>query len=160
MKIGVVADTHSHEIPLQLIKDFEKVDLIIHGGDFCSIKDLDIFKRIGEVKAVYGNMDDQALVKKLPQRLIFDVEGLKIGVIHGCGSAQKNLEYVQEQFKKEKVDIVIFGHSHMPVEKIIDGVLYLNPGSPTDTILTPYRSYMLLEIKNKKPSVKIIKIKE
>ncbi len=158
MKIGVVADTHSHKIPPQLLKDFQKTDLIVHAGDFCSIADLEVFTRIGDVKAVCGNMDEPALVKKLPQRLVFEAGGVRIGVIHGRGSAQKNLECVQKDFQKDLVGVVIFGHSHVPVNQTIDGVLYLNPGSPTDKILTPYRSYALLDIKDRKCSAKIIKV--
>ncbi len=158
MKIGVVADTHSEKIPSQLLKDFRKVDLIVHAGDFCSVADLEVFKRVGEVKSVYGNMDDLDLVNKIPQRLIFEAGGLRIGVVHGCGSARKNLEYVQQEFQKDKVDVVIFGHSHVPVNQMIDGVLYLNPGSPTDKVLTPYRSYAFLEIENRKAVATIIKV--
>ena len=43
MKIGVVSDTHSHKIPDQLMKDFKGVDLIIHAGDFCSLKNIDLY---------------------------------------------------------------------------------------------------------------------
>jgi len=159
MNIGVVADTHSQNIPLQLLKDFQKVDLIVHAGDFCRVKDLDFFKEICEVKAVYGNMDESALARKLPERLVFEAGTIRIGVIHGCGSPETNLDYVRKEFCHETVDVVIFGHSHAPVQKTIDGVLYLNPGSPTDKVLTPYRSYALLSVSGRKVSVKIVKIK-
>ena len=61
MKIGVVADTHSLEISEQLLNDLEGADLIIHAGDFCTLEELKMFRRIAEVQAVYGNMDGAEL---------------------------------------------------------------------------------------------------
>jgi putative phosphoesterase len=69
MKIGVVSDTHSRKIPLQLLDELKAVDFIIHAGDFCSVNDLQIFKRLKEVKAVYGNMDEPE-VKKREERAL------------------------------------------------------------------------------------------
>ena len=158
MTIGVIADTHSHLVPPKVLDDLRTFDVLIHAGDFCSIKDFEIFNSVGKLHAVYGNMDDADLVEKLPERLILKFGRFKIGVIHGHGSAQRSLEYVQEQFRKDQVDVVIFGHSHIPLQKIIDGVLYFNPGSPTDRILTPYRSYGILEMTDQNISAKIVKV--
>lgn len=158
MKIGVVADTHSLDIPAPLLKDFKAVDLIIHAGDFCSIADLKVFQKLAEVKAVYGNMDDVSLEKSLPRRIVFEVDGVSIGVVHGRGSAQQTLDFVRDEFRKDKVNVVVFGHSHIPVQKVIDGVLYLNPGSPTDKVLAPYCSYAILETNQGKCAAKIVKV--
>ena len=49
MKIGVVADTHSLALPKQMLDDFKNVDLIIHAGDFCSMKVIEKLKKIKEV---------------------------------------------------------------------------------------------------------------
>lgn len=159
MKIVIVADTHSLEIPKQLLEESKGVDLIIHVGDFCSLKDLKVFQDITDVKAVFGNMDDKTLQTKLPEKDIFEIEGVKIGLFHGYGSARNVLSNVCKEFQKDKVDIVIFGHSHQPTHEIIEGVCYFNPGSPNDTITAPYCSYGMLEIKNGKFKVKTIKVK-
>ncbi|VAX37795.1 Predicted phosphoesterase MJ0623 [hydrothermal vent metagenome] len=159
MKIGVVSDTHSKDVPPQLIKDFQKVDLIVHAGDFCSLEDYQFFQKIQEVKAVYGNVDEQRLCRKLPRRQVFEVEGVKIGVYHGEGSPHVVINFVKEEFKKDKVDVVIFGHSHYPFNEKIGKVLYFNPGSPNDIVRSPYCSYGILEIKSKNNIVaKIVKV--
>ena len=158
MKIGVVSDTHSHLIPKQLLDDFKTVDLIIHAGDFCSVADLKIFKKIAKVRAVYGNMDGLELRQILPERDIFQVEGVAVGLRHGHGTPGKVLEFMKEEFKKNKVDVVIFGHSHYPVNETINGVLYFNPGSPNDSVRAPYCSYGILNIKDGTVSGKIIKV--
>jgi len=158
MKIGIVSDTHSHKIPQQLLDDFKDVDLIVHAGDFCSTEDLKAFKRIKEVRAVYGNMDGLELRQILPERDIFQVGGLTVGVYHGHGAPERVLDFARAEFKKDKVDIVIFGHSHQPVNEVIDHILYFNPGSPNDVVRAPYCSYGILEIEDGKVSGKIIRI--
>ena len=160
MKIGVISDTHSFPIPPQVLQDLKRVDLIIHTGDFCDTKDLDTFKKIKDVKAVYGNMDSPALRKALPERLIFKVDDVTIGLFHGEGPAPQVFTRVQKIFEKQDVDVVIFGHSHQPLNERVGKILYFNPGSPTDTIHAPYRSYGLLEIDGREVKGRIIKIKE
>lgn len=158
MKIGVVADTHSQEIPKQLLNDFKNVDFIIHAGDFCSADDFKIFSQLKNVEAVYGNMDDQKIRQLFPVRQILRVEGVAIGLCHGYGPPDRIFETVKEEFKKDKVDAVIFGHSHYSLNKRVDNVLYFNPGSPNDTIRAPYKSYGILEVKDGKIRGSIIKV--
>jgi len=158
MKIGVVADTHSQEIPKQLLDDFKKTDMILHAGDFCSWKDYKIFSEIKEVKAVYGNMDDERIRKKFPSRQILQIGNIFVGITHGNGSPEKILTSIREEFKRDKVDVIIFGHSHQPLSKSINNVLFFNPGSPNDKILSPYCSYGIIEIVGNKITSKIIKV--
>jgi len=158
MKIGVVADTHSRIVPKQVLEDFKDVDLIIHAGDFCDMKDLKVFKKIGKVHAVFGNMDELELRQILPERDIFDCGGKTIGLYHGHGTPNKVFDFVKAEFKREKVDIVIFGHSHYPTHEVIDGVLYFNPGSPTDRVRAPYCSYGIVEINGEDVSAQHIKV--
>jgi len=158
MKIGVVSDTHSHTMPQQLLDDFKKVDLIIHAGDFCSMEDLKTLERIKDVRAVFGNMDDLELRQIFPERDIFKIDGVKIALYHGRGASDKVLGFVKAEFSKDKPDVVIFGHSHHPVNEVIDNVLYFNPGSPTDVVRAAYCSYGVLEIRGGKASGKIIKV--
>ncbi len=158
MNIGVISDTHSRAIPPTVLKAFKTVELIVHAGDFCAQEDLQKLSAIKEVKAVFGNMDEPALVKKLPPKIIFDWHGFKIGVFHGEGAANRIVDSVSAQFKKDKVDVIIFGHSHKPMNERIQNVLYFNPGSPNDTIVAPYCSYGMLEIISGKIVGKIIKL--
>ena len=159
MKIGVVSDTHSKEMPGQKLKDFKAVDLIIHTGDFCDIEDYQVLSKIKEVKGVYGNMDTVAIRQLFPRRQIIKCGAFNIGLFHGEGPPRTILESVKGEFKKDKVDMVIFGHSHQPLNEEDGGVLYFNPGSPTDTIFAPYCSYGLIEINDKSFSAEHLKVK-
>ena len=160
MNIGIVSDTHSKPIPQQLIHDFENVDMIIHAGDFCGENDYKKFYEMKELKAVFGNMDEAKLKRLLPRRQIFKIGAVTFGLFHGEGTAANIFETVQNEFKKEKVNVVIFGHSHQPMNATIKGVLYFNPGSPNDAICAPYCSYGILEIQNDKVKGTILKVKE
>jgi hypothetical protein len=68
------------------------------------------------------------------------------------------MELVAQIFEKDKVDIIVFGHSHNPVNETRDGILYFNPGSPTDKMFSPYNSYGIIEINENSVEGKIIKL--
>lgn len=134
MKLGVISDTHSRtidEIPVAIRKALADVDLIIHAGDFTHKAVLDRLRTIGEVKAVHGNMDSGELKEVLPEKESFEVNGRRIGLIHGSGAPWGIAERVRRQF--EGVDIIVFGHSHEPCNRYIQGVLLFNPGLARDS---------------------------
>ena len=158
VKIGVVSDTHSLEIPKQLLNDLKKVDFIIHAGDFCDTADLEKFLKVNDVKAVYGNMDDMKIRKKFPRRQILKFGKLNIGLFHGEGAPKGILEVVKNEFRDDKVDAIVFGHSHQPFNETIGGILFFNPGSPNDSVLAPYYSYGILEVSENEIVGKIIKL--
>lgn len=159
MKIGVVSDTHSLDIPKQMLEDFKKVDLIVHAGDFCTVKELALLEKVKKVKAVFGNMDDAQLQKILPPKQIFQCEEFYIGLVHGFGAPKDTLKNAVKEFSSSRVDIIIFGHSHQPYSEVLDKVLCFNPGSPNDIVRAPYCSYGMIEIKDRKIIPKIIKVK-
>ncbi len=159
MKIGVVSDTHSLLIPPEVINALNKTDMIIHAGDFCTPKDVEIFSRLKDFKGVYGNMDGEDVRKLLPRRQIFEADGVSIGIFHGEGPRDGVLDAVRNAFKDTKLDVVVFGHSHQPFNQLIAGTLYFNPGSPNDIVSTLYRSYGILEIKSGTVTGKIVELK-
>ncbi len=160
MKIGVVSDTHSKGLPKSMLEDFKAVDLILHAGDFCDLADYDVLAKIKDVRAVHGNMDTAAICGRFPRRQIVDCAGYKIGLFHGEGAPANILDVVKKQFAKDKVDVVVFGHSHQAFNEKIDGVHYFNPGSPNDDVFAPYCSYGLLDLSEKGVKATIVKIRK
>lgn len=129
MKIGVLSDTHIHlaeEIPARVVSEFSKVDLIVHAGDFVGSGVLEGLKRLGEVKAVHGNVDSMKLQSLLPDKNIFVVGGKKIGLTHGWGGPEGIEDRVKEILGD--VDILIYGHSHRAKIKQVGKTLFFNPG--------------------------------
>jgi putative phosphoesterase len=161
MKILVMSDTHiprsSHDFPQEVYDQIKNVDMIIHAGDMVEKEVYDKLSSLRPTKAVLGNMDSMKLREVLNEKEILDMDGVKIGIIHGYGAPINILETVKKEFKG--VNAIIFGHTHKPVNEIRDGVLYFNPGSPTDTVFAPYMSYGLLDINKGKIKGEIVKIK-
>ncbi len=158
MRIVALADTHSRPLPRPLIEDMENSDLILHAGDFCEMDVYARLKGIKEIRAVYGNMDSVALRHLLPLQDVFECDGVKIALAHGEGSPDMIIPRLAEIFKGQGVQVVVFGHSHVPCHERFDGVLFFNPGSPTDTIRSPYLSYGVIEVNAGKIKARIVKL--
>jgi putative phosphoesterase len=147
VKIGVISDTHLSGYDARLARiaaeHFKDADLILHGGDLVDLRVLDVFAGI-EVKAVSGNMDNMAVKDKLPEQLIFEVKGFKIGLIHGWGSSLG----IEEKLlaKLGNVNCVVYGHTHKPANYQENGVLFFNPGSAVDKRFAETRTIGILEI--------------
>ena len=129
MKIGVLSDTHADsfaQLPDKILATLTEVDLIIHAGDFVAKDVLEGLKQLGEIKAVRGNMDSDEIKRILPEKELLEIEGKKIGIIHGWGSPHGIDERVGNVFSG--VDIIIYGHSHYPQNETKNGVFFFNPG--------------------------------
>jgi putative phosphoesterase len=162
MKIGVVSDTHiSREekaIPSQILNSLKQMDMILHCGDLVRLSVLDELKSVcGNVKAVRGNMDSRDVKECLPEKQIISVGKYKIGLTHGRGAPRELVKTVSDIFKNDEVDIIVFGHSHFPLNEKRGKILYFNPGSLCDTIFAPFNSYGIIEI-NDEITANIIKI--
>ena len=149
MKIGIISDTHipvsASAIPGKVIEYFSGTDLILHTGDFVDLAVLEELKRISCVEAVHGNMDPPEVKQILPRKKTIQVGSFKIGLIHGSGSPLGLMERIAEEFSGERLDAIVFGHSHSPYQQIVDSVLFFNPGSPTDG-LDSVNTFGLIEI--------------
>lgn len=150
MKIGVISDTHVPAIvnflPPAVFEIFKDVDLILHAGDIVNLSVLEELLAIAPVEAVAGNMDDPETQLLLPHKKILKLGKFSVGLIHGKYKIDIQKEMIRKEF--DAVDLIVYGHSHTPFWGQIDGVYFLNPGSPTDTRHAPYKSVALLEIAN------------
>ncbi len=159
MKIGVISDTHvptiSPSLPAAVFELFKGVDFIFHAGDIVVLSVLEELRSIAPVEAVAGNMDDSEVQLKLPRKKVFSLNGFTIGLTHGKFKIDSQLEMVKNEF--DKVDIIVYGHSHTPFWGKVDGIYFLNPGSPTDKRHAPYNSIALLDL-NDEPTAQIIRI--
>ena len=160
MRIGVISDTHipvtTDKLPAGLLDALGGCDLILHAGDLIDLNVINELKKVSKVEAVRGNMDQQ---DTLENKKTLNIAGKKICLMHGYGSPKKLTEILKKEFSDQKPDIIVFGHSHAPMNQCIDGVLFFNPGSPTDTVFAPYRSYGIIEIDKKEINAKIYKLK-
>lgn len=134
MKVGILSDTHIRKgriLPQYVWEALEDVDFILHAGDLTTVSVLEELKMLAPVVAVRGNCD--WLIDDLPDKTISELGELKIGLTHGyLGKASSTPQRALESFRGDQVDIIIFGHSHIPYKRFHDGILLFNPGSPVE----------------------------
>lgn len=135
LKIGVISDTHiRHAIRYARFLDeldckvFRHADMILHAGDLVDPELLYVFEpRI--IHAVRGNMDPPSVI--FPSRKVFEVKGCRIGLIHGWGPPEGLGLRMAAEFATDKLDCLVYGHSHLPDCSRNEGLLLFNPGSAT-----------------------------
>ena len=153
-RVGVVSDTHlprfGRRLPGALVRGLvdARVERIFHLGDFTADFVPDLFESIAPLDAVAGNNDRPELVERFGRRRVVDVEGVRFGLTHGdLGPGQTTTERAARSFGADEVDVVLCGHSHIPVVTDLgDGRRHLNPGSPTDKRRQAAYSWGLVEV--------------
>ena len=160
-KIAVLSDTHLHE-PDDTLRDIldriKDVDMVIHLGDIVSKSVLDYISERFKTFAVCGNMDPPDLRGELKEKLVLEIENVKIGLIHGYGAPWGIEDRIMGVFRNENVDAIFFGHTHNPTKKKIKNILFFNPGSPTDKLYARENTYGIVTIDGDKINAEIIKV--
>jgi putative phosphoesterase len=153
VKIGLISDTHApgavKEPPYEVARAFEGVDLILHAGDIYGASCIDWLEKIAPVQAVeYQGHSTFEGDDRVAEMRTVRILGHTVGIMHDImlpGVAKEirpgvleadfpgtmsMAEAVQRIFD-DPVDIVVFGHTHESVMEHHDGVLFVNPGSPS-----------------------------
>ena len=122
MKIAVISDTHNLFRP-EVREIISKCDGVVHAGDVNSKKVLDEIKAsVGAEVPFYvvrGN-NDREWARDLPKSAQFVLGNVKFFLVHDRKDVPKDLD---------KVQVVVYGHSHKYAEEMVEGRLWLNPGS-------------------------------
>jgi putative phosphoesterase len=120
-------------------------DLILHAGDVCTATVLDELAGYAPVRAVLGNNDGPDVAAwGAPEALELDLGGLRVAMIHDSGPATGRPVRMRHRFPH--ADLVVFGHSHIPLDHTENGQRLCNPGSPTDRRRQPHGTLGLLHI--------------
>jgi uncharacterized protein len=153
MKIIVLSDTHlpkrNRGLPPRLLEELQDVDLIIHAGDWQTIDVYHQLQTYGKVEGVYGNVDNDDVTGLLSSKKIVEAGRFRIGITHGHGKGKTTEKRAIAAFEGEKVDCIIFGHSHIPVKRYEDNLLIFNPGSPTDKRRQKFFSFGVISLSDK-----------
>lgn len=98
-------------------------------------------QRSRRLVAVHGNNDHGVLRERLPLVAETEIEGLRLGVVHETGDKQGREKRCDAAYPH--LDVLVFGHSHIPWDTTTPGGLrLLNPGSPTDRRRQPHCTYL------------------
>lgn len=140
-QIVVISDTHFHrwdEVHPDIRQAVAVADIAVHCGDFVRMDVMEGF--MAEAKraiVVHGNTDPVEMRQAIPYVDVIEVEGKRIGVIHPAwGGPEFEPEALLPDFP-EPVDIILYGHLHVPVNESRDGVLYVNPGQAYSSFMVP-----------------------
>jgi putative phosphoesterase len=141
MRVAVLSDTHSPRFwkscPPAVAAHLTGADLILHAGDVCTAEVLDELATYAPVRVVLGNNDrPEVAAWGAPETLELELAGLKLAMVHDSGPAAGRLARLRRRFPK--ADLVVFGHSHIPMDLTENDLRILNPGSPTDRRRQPY----------------------
>lgn len=150
--VGLISDTHSagsgRDLPDAVFRALSGVDLILHCGDLECIGVLDYLETLAPVLAVRGYEDPTEPGDRLANTTrVVPVEDVNIGMVHdiqwptpriptspdgtGLVFPQGNASDLVKRKFGQPVDIVVFGDTHEELICWYDGVLFINPGSPT-----------------------------
>ena len=116
--VAILSDTHGllrEEVKEQLAT----ADVIIHAGDINTMEIVEQLRGYAPLYVVRGN-NDKEWAEELPHCLQFQIEGVRIFLVHNKKDIPKDIK---------EVDVIIYGHSHRYDDRMIEGFHMFNPGS-------------------------------
>jgi putative phosphoesterase len=146
----MISDTHvpkrARDLPRQVWEEIEVADVVVHAGDWVDVTLLRaVEQRARRLIGVVGNNDGPLLRDRLPEVAYADLDGVRLAVVHDTGPAKSREARCEARFAD--VDVLVFGHSHIPWDTTTPGGLrLLNPGSPTDRRRQPAGTYLNAEV--------------
>lgn len=145
----MLADTHAPRrwrlCPAAVARQLRSADLILHAGDVCTASVLDELSGYGPVRVVLGNNDlPEVAAWGAPDTLEFEIDGIPVAMVHDSGQSAGRRQRLRRRFPAAQ--LVVFGHSHIPLDDAADGFRIFNPGSPTDRRRQPRGTFGLLDI--------------
>jgi putative phosphoesterase len=151
MRVVALADTHAprrwKSCPPLVAGQLRRADVILHAGDVCTAAVLEELSDYAPVLAVLGNNDGPDVAGwGAPETLQADLDGLRVAMVHDSGPAPGRLRRLRHQFPG--AGLVVFGHSHIPLDEAGEGIRIVNPGSPTDRRRQPRGTVAVLRIES------------
>ncbi len=123
------------------------IDYIFHAGDWTAQSVYEELKTLAPVYGVKGNVDKESWSHTLPEKVLVYIEDVKIAMVHGhLGKGRSTPERAYRECEKDRADLIIFGHSHIPFHEEKGDTVLFNPGSPTDKRRQKQFSYGIAEI--------------
>ena len=129
-KLGILSDTHGL-LPDKVLEFLQPCSQIIHAGDIGYMDVIDKLSKIGEIHAVYGNIDGIDLRTIFSGYNLIKIENVSILTTHIGGYPQKYDKNALTLIEKYKPNLFIAGHSHI-LRVMYDkhhSLLYINPGA-------------------------------
>ena len=151
MKLLLFSDNHRDRLSVkEAIEKHPDMDRYISLGD-SEMKEHELTSL-----NVFGVKGNYPFEPNFPLQLTFVFEGIKMFITHGHHfSVKLGLTKLLNHALYNDVNIVCFGHTHRPLLKEINDVIFINPGSLSRNKFGSQNSYCLLEITKSKIDIVI-----
>ncbi len=156
-----MSDTHipdfAKTLPNGLFPDLRNTDLILHAGDVTSRTVLDELSNYAPVHVALGNNDgeDVAAWGALPE-VRLEVDGTNVVMLHDAGRRDGRERRLRRRFPE--AGLIVFGHSHIPIDADVDGVRLFNPGSPTWKRRQPVPTFGIVNVDDHRLTTRIVEL--
>jgi putative phosphoesterase len=159
VRLVLLSDTHipdfARKLPQPLIAAARGADLILHAGDVTAPEVLDELASYAPVHVALGNRDRPEILSWGATPVVeLDLEGVRIAMLHDSGPREGRARRMRRRFPQ--ADLVVFGHSHIPIDEQDEGVRLLNPGSPTWKRRQPAPTYATIDLVDGRISTAIL----
>jgi uncharacterized protein len=148
-RIVAISDTHipqvTADLPQKVWDACREADIICHAGDVSEPELIDRLRELAMTYVVSGNMDMWGPKMGWPAKREFEVNEKQIGITHGSGAPNDVPILARAQFE-DALDLILFGHSHRPFIGEINGVLCVNPGSPTNNRYSQTNTFAIITV--------------
>ena len=160
-RVVVLSDTHAprrwKRCPPAVAEQLRGADLILHAGDVCTASVLEELAAYAPVRAVLGNNDGPDVAAwGAPETLEITLGEMRVGMVHDSGPRSGRVDRLRRRFPG--CDLVVFGHSHIPMDVGVEGFRILNPGSPTDRRREPHGTLAVLSVGLERLGVEIVEV--
>jgi hypothetical protein len=157
VKLLVISDSHGNTtLAEKVINKHRDVDMVIHLGDYFRDANRleDLFPKL-HFEYVYGNSD--FMIGDVPIEKILEIEGQRVLLTHGHRYSVKwGTDRLQNKADKENIQLVLFGHTHIPQVEHLPACIILNPGSISDPRGEDDESYAIVTIDSFKIDVELM----
>src|SRR5262245_20687895 len=150
-RVGLIADTHDERrdwaaLQPAVARAFEGVGLVLLCGDLQTLRVLDQLEEMAPVRAVRGDTDPPATPPRLVDGpLVVETGDVRIAVFRAEPDASHP--------DVSGAHVVVYGSTHEPIVKLVNGAIFVNPGSPS---LSPTRCAAVWELGGARPAVTLV----
>ncbi len=161
MRIVVLSDTHIPDfakvLPKSLFPALRRAELILHAGDVTSTAVLDELSSYAPLHVARGNNDGDDVARWGAQpEVLVDVDGTRIAMVHDSGRREGRERRLPRRFPDAQ--LIVFGHSHIPVDVDLGPVRLFNPGSPTWKRRQPSPTFGIVAIEDGRLRTRIVEL--
>lgn len=167
VRLGLVSDTHGEldnvREAARTLRDEWRVDVVVHLGDEC--EDVAALREhwAGEIIQVPGVYCEHYRDPSIPNRIRKELAGYRILFTHTREAHRNDLPgdpRPEDLAARREVDIIAFGHTHVPEIRYEGGVLWVNPGHLKDRDKKGYGpSFAVLDLDAGGVTVRLVDLK-